>query len=654
MLHQVRNLYVFGDFRLDVGERLLLRQNKPIALTAKVFDILTVLVENHGHLLEKDELIHSIWPDTTVEEGNLTRYVSTLRKALGEQSNGHRYIETVSKRGYRFVADVTVVAAAEELLSREPAQAQVIVEREKEREGDNDHAENSTAIEGAATARAKAAVTRRRRRRALIAGLAAIVMMTAAALWWKTTRTRQAEANAQIRSMAVLPFTQLGEAETDELLGFGMADVLITRIGSMNRISVRPTNAVFKYIGAAPDIESVGRELKVDALIEGSIQRIGERTRVTVKLVRARDGELLWAETFNGSMKELFELQDQMSKEVAGALALNPADEQKNILTKRYTKSTDAYHAYKMGRYFWSKRRPDDLKKAVEFFEQAVQKDPDYALAFAGLADSYALLGDYGVAPASEVFPKMKRAAARAVEIDDCLAETHTSLAYARRLSDWDWPGAEQEFKRAIDLNGSYATAHHWYSEYLAGMGRFDEALEEAKRAEELDPRSLIINTNLGWILYLGRRYDEAEEELKTTLEMDPHFFLAQELLWQTYVQKGMYGEALSGKEIIGSEESRERDELLKKAYDVSGWKGYRRKDLELALERQKTGDAPGGPWAGMYAAVGDYDMALRCLEKAYENRDAWMVWLKVSPEFDNLRSDPRFRDLLSRMRLSD
>lgn len=304
-----------------------------------------------------------------------------------------------------------------------------------------------------------------------------------------------------------------------------------------------------------------------------------------------------------------------MSKGVAVALALNPADEQKSLLTKRYTKSTEANQAYKMGRYFWSKRRPDDLKKAAEFFEKAIQKDANFALAFAGLADSYALLGDYGVAPAGEVFPKMKRAAARAVEIDDRLAEAHTSLADARRLFDWDWPGAEQEFKRAIELNNSYATAHHWYSEYLAGMGRFDEALEEAQRAEELDPRSLIINTNLGWILYLGRRYDEAMEELKTTLAMDPDFFLAQQLLWQTYVQKGMYDEALSGKEIKGSEQSRERDDVLKKAYDVSGWKGFNRKNLELALGRQKPGDVSGA-WAGLYAAVGDYDMALRCLER--------------------------------------
>lgn len=541
MMNRVKSLYEFGKFRLNPAERLLLRGNKPVALTAKVFDILTVLVENSGHLLEKDELMQAIWPDTAVEEGNLARYVSTLRKALGENGQ-HQYIETVPKRGYRFIADVKVVEAAEEdSVFHEQTSAQVIIEHEEETNARRKF-RAETALH--AKAQANALVSRQGRRQALIAGAATIVMMAGVAYWWTTIRTWQTVTRSQIKSIAVLPFKQLGEGETDELVGFGMADALITSIGSLNRIEVRPTSAVFKYIGAEPDIVSAGRELKVDALVEGSIQRIGDRRRVTVRLVRARDGKLVWAQTLDGSIKDLFELQDEMSKGVAVALSLHPEDEQKNLLTKRYTKSTEAYDAYKIGRYFWNKRAPDDLKKAVEYFEQAIAKDSNYALAFAGLADSYALLGDYGVAPAREVFPKMKAAAARAVEIDDHLAAAHTSLAYAKRLCDWDWQGAEREFKLAIQLNYSYATAHHWYSEYLAGMGRFDEALEEARRAEELDPQSLIINTNLGWILYLAHKSDEAIIALKKTLKMDPGFFLAQQLLWQTYVKKGMYEEA--------------------------------------------------------------------------------------------------------------
>lgn len=274
-----------------------------------------------------------------------------------------------------------------------------------------------------------------------------------------------------------------------------------------------------------------------------------------------------------------------------------------------------------------------------------------------GLHVTAPLLGDYGVAPAREVFSKMKAAAARAVEIDDQLAEAHTSLAYAKRLSDWDWAGSEEEFKRAIELNYSYATAHHWYSEYLAGMARFDGALQVAKRAEELDPQSLIINTNLGWILYLARRYDEAIEELKKALEMEPSFFLARNLLWQAYVQKGMYQEALAGEGmsvVPKSPEARERDEILKTAYEMAGWKGFERKELELELEREKRGHVLAGVIAASYGHIGDYDQAFKWLQRAYENREANMVWLKIDPFLDDLRSDPRFQDLLRRMRLSD
>ena len=646
---RAKRLYEFGPFRLDAAERLLLRDGEVVPLTLKVFDTLVLLVENSGHLVEREELLRAVWTDSFVEEANLTVSVSSLRKALGEQADGRPYIETVPKRGYRFVADVSVVGdEGEDLILREQTRAQVIIEQEEERD---DQSEIRAELETRAKAEAKARIGRRVKRRAVIAGVAMVLMIAVAAYWWKTTRAKQAQADAQIRSIAVMPFKQLGEGEKDELVGFGMADVLITRLGSLNRIAVRPTSAVFRYLGAEADILSVGRELKVDAVLEGNIQRVGDRIRVTARLVRARDGEVVWAETFDGRFKDLFSLQDDMSERVAVALSLN-VDEQKNLLTKRYTKSEEAYHAYKLGLYSWNKRTPDDLKKAVDNFEQAIEKDSNYALAFAGLADSYALLGDYGVAPVGEVFPKMKAAAARALEIDDQLAEVHTSLAYAKMLSDWDWPGAEQEFRRAIELNYSYATAHHWYSEFLAAMARFDEALEEAKRAEELDPLSLIINTNVGYILYGARRYDEAIDEFKKTLEMAPDFFLAQQLLWQTYVKKGMYEEALSVKDIKGSQESRERDEVLRKAYEMAGWNGFRRKELELDTERLKGTDVWGYAIAVVYADIGDNDSAVKALENAYKAREVSMLWLKVDPFLDGLRSDPRFQDLLRRMRL--
>jgi DNA-binding winged helix-turn-helix (wHTH) protein/TolB-like protein len=651
-----KRLYEFGPFRLDAAERLLLRDGAAVQLTFKVFDTLVLLVENGGHLLEREELLKAVWTDSFVEEANLTVSISALRKALGEQPDGRQYIETVPKRGYRFVADVRVVAdEREEVILREQTRAQVIIEQEEERD---DPSEIRAEIEAPAKTDAKARISRRRRRQAFTAGMAMVLMMAVAAYWWKTIRAKQAQVDVQVRSIAVLPFKPLGEGEKDELVGFGMADVLITRLGSLNRIAVRPTSAVFKYIGAESDIVSVSRELKVDAVLEGSIQRIGDRIRVTARLVRARDGEWLWAETFDARFKDLFSLQDQVSEQAAVALSLN-THEQKKLLTKRYTESAEAYRAYIRGRYFWNKRAPDDLKKAIEYFEKAIAKDSVYALAYAGLADSYALLGEYGVAPPREVFPRMKAAAARAMEIDDQLAEAHTSLAYSKWLSDWDWEGSERAFKRAIELNYSYATAHHWYSEYLTGMGRFDEALHEAKRAEELDPQSLIINTNLGWILYLARRNDEAIEELKKTLEMEPRFFLAQQLLWQAYVQKGMYEEALAWGKAMAVEtkspESMARDEILREAYDISGWKGFRRKELELVRERLRTmGVSSPLALVPLYVDLGDSDLAIESLEKAYEAREVNMVWLKVDPFLDGVRSDPRFQELLRRMRLEN
>lgn len=649
MRHPIRSLYVFGDFCLDVGERLLLRDNKPIALTSKVFDILTTLVQNSGHLLEKDDLMQAIWPDTAVEEGNLTRYVSTLRKALGEQSNGCQYIETVPKRGYRFVADVKVVQAEKEQLRlREPARAQVNFESEEETDGQN---EMRTELVAPANVQAKASRAVRWGRQALIAGVTVFVVMAAAAYWWKTIKARQAETNAQIKSIAVLPFTQLGEGEKDELLGFGMADVLITRIGSLSRIAVRPTSAVFKYVGPQVDTLSAGMALKVDAILEGNIQRRGDQIRVTVRLVRARDGELLWADTFDGRSKEPFQLQDRMSERVAAALLLNPQDERNTLLTKRYTDKPEAYQAYMKGRYFLTKRTTDGLKKSIDYFERAVDIDPSYALAFAGLADGYSLLVNYTQISPKEGFPKAKEAATKALRIDDTLAEAHASLAKIHHLYDWDWEAAEREFKRAIELNPVYATAHQWYGEYLISMGRFAEAKAEMKRALEFDPVSIAINVAQGFPYYFNREYDEAIAAYKNALELDPNLEHAHLRLHDVYVQKRMYDEAIA--EYVASYNSIPKaQESLKTVYAASGMRGIW--ESSVATSQEQLDRCCSRYIAGIYAHLGDREHALKWLEKAYQERSHMMVDLKVEPVWDGLRSDPRFTDLLRRLRLSE
>ncbi len=645
---QAKQLYEFGPFQLSTAEHLLLRDGDVVPLTPKVVDVLALLVERSGHLLEREELLSTVWTDSFVEEANLTVSISALRKALGERADGHQYIETVPKRGYRFVADVKVIEAEEDLVLRERTRAQVIIEHEEETD---DQSDIRTEIEPDAKSQARARATRRWRGRALIAGVATLVMMAGLAYLWKIAKTRQAETNAQIKSIAVLPFKQLGEGEKDELVGFGIADVLITRLGSVNRMAVRPTSSVFKYIGAEPDILSVGTELKVDAILEGNIQRTGNQTRVTARLVRARDGQLLWADTFDGRPNEPFELQDRISERVAAALFFNPPDEQKRLLTKRDTDNPEAYQAYMKGRYFLAKRTTDGMKKSIEYFERAIEKDPSYALAFAGLADGYSLLVNYTQIAPKDGFPKAKEAVTQALRIDDTLAEAHASLAKIDHLYDWDWEAAEREFKRAIELNSDYATAHQWYGEYLISMGRFDEAKAEMRRALELDPVSPAINAAQGFPYYHNREFDEAIAAYKRALELDPKYGITHWRLNQVYIQKRMYDEASA--EFLASEgDSPQIQERLRTIFTASGIRGYW--ELSVAKSEAELDRCCSKHIAVIYGYLGDRENVLKWLEKAYRERAHMMVELKVDPVWDDVRSDPRFADLLRRMRLSD
>ena len=625
---------------------MLLRSGEILPLTPKVFDLLALLVERSGHLIEREELLTAVWADSFVEEANLTVSISALRKALGEQADGRQYVETVPKRGYRFVADLKVVGDdREQLVFHEHTRAQVIIEQEDDSD-EQDRVKSKIGIQ--TRGRAKLKASKRLRLQTLIVSVAIVVSMSAVGYLWKS-RARQPA--AEIRSIAVLPFKQLGEGEKDELVGFGIADVLITRLGSLNRIAVRPTSAVFKYLGTEPDILSVGRDLKVDAVLEGNIQRIGDRIRVTARLVRVRDGELLWADTFDGRPNEPFELQDRMSEQVAAGLFLNPADEEKKLLAKRDTKSAEAYQAYTRGRYFWNKRTTDGLKKAIEYFEFAIEKDANYALAFAGLADGYSLLVNYTRIAPKEGFPKAKEAATQALRIDDTVAEAHASLGKIHHLYDWDWEAAEREFKRAIELNPDYATAHQWYGEYLISMGRFDEAKAEMKQALELDPVSIAINIAQGFPYYNNREYDEAIAAYKKALALDQKYETTHWRLNQVYIQKRMYDEA-SAELLAWADDSPQVQENLKTITAASGIRGYW--ELSVARSEAELDRCCSRDIAVIYAYLGNRENVLKWLEKAYRERSHMMVDLKVDPAWDDLRSDPRFADLLRRMRLAD
>jgi tetratricopeptide (TPR) repeat protein len=441
----------------------------------------------------------------------------------------------------------------------------------------------------------------------------------------------------------------------DEVLEVGLADALITRLSNIKRIIVRPTSAVLRYAGPSTlDLGSAGRELGVDALLSGHVQQEGDRIRVTVQLVRVADGATLWAESFNDSFTNIFAVQDSISEKVTHALALELTGEERRMVTKRYTENTEAYQEYLKGRWFWNKRTEETIKKGIECFARAAQMDPNYAQAYAGIAESYAILNMYSVNRSEDAFPKARDAALKALALDDALAEAHNALGLVKEQYEFDWSGAEVEFKRAIELNPNYATAHQWYSEYLAFLGRTEESLGQIKRAYELDPTSLIITTTLGFPYMCARRCDQAIEEFQKALEMDLRFPLTRYYMGNCYVQKGMLEEAVAEyrQAVAHSRGSAMFVAGLGYALAASGRKDEALWLLNELLERSKNHNISATSIAEIYAGLGERDQALAWLEKAYREREDLLVTLKVNTRLHGLRADPRFTDLLRRVGL--
>ena len=528
MSKPAKHLYQFGPFSVDVAERLIWREGRPVTLPPKAFELLLVLVENRGHLLEKEELMRRLWPDTFVEEANLSNNISLLRKALTED-DGHRYIETVPRRGYRFVAAVEELAGGPvELIVEERARATLTLAEES-----TDSAQPASPW-----------LTGSRAKRLTGWGMAALALLAggiAAAYYY---RGRPAPAPAPIRSIAVLPFKPLVADSRDEAFELGMADTLITRLSNMRQVVVRPISAVRRYTGLEQDPVAAGREQRVEAVLEGSFQRSGERIRVTVRLLKVGDGTALLTYKCEEQCTDLFAVQDAIAERVAAALALKLTGDERQLLAKHHTDNPEAYQLYVKGRFYWNKRLPQSVVgKAIEHFERAIALDPNYALAHAALAECYVIPNSR--ANLEERLPLARAAAMKALEIDGTLGEAHAALAQVEAVS-WNWSASERGFKRAIELSPNYAPARLSYAELLSRLGRHEEAMREIKLAQELDPLSSIINAKVGYFLTMARRYDEAIEQYKKTLEMDPNFVLAQVWLADTYIHKGMYEEAIT------------------------------------------------------------------------------------------------------------
>jgi TolB-like protein/Tfp pilus assembly protein PilF len=456
-----------------------------------------------------------------------------------------------------------------------------------------------------------------------------------------------------VRSLAVLPLQNLTGNPENEYLTDGMTDELITDLAKLDAVRVISHISVMRFKGTQKPLAEIARELNVDAIVEGTVQNTNGRIHVSVQLVQAQPEKHLWAESYNRSLGDIVALQEELTREIAGAIRISITPQNQARLSRAHNISPGAYESYLKGRYFWNRRTAEDFKRAIDQFQQAIARDSGYAEAYAGLADSYLLLGGYYVAPQSESIPKARAAAQTALKLDSALAEAHASLGLIAMNYDWNWAESERQYRQAIALNPNYATAHHWYAEYLAAMGRSNEALAEIQAAETLDPLSSIISSDRGKYLYLGRHYDMAIAQCRATLEMDPNFVIVHNWLAQAEMGKGMFGESIAELDKVRDrDDSLHSSALLVYAYAATGRKMDATRilsDLQRLSERQHV-DA--SHMVISYLGVGDKERALSWLEKAYAEHSVALTSLKVHPMYDPLRSDPRFTDLMHRVGL--
>ena len=598
-----KDLLEFGLFRLDPSERRLSRGGTVIPLTAKAFDVLHLLVRNAGRTVTKEEFMSEVWAGTVVEEANLTDNISTLRQALEDDAREPKYVQTVPKRGYRFVAEVATTAVT-------PAGRRWLV---------------------------PAAV-----------GVIVLVLIVVGLFTWNRQRTSPAP--LPLRSVAVFPFDALGSDAGETHLGIGLADSLITRLTNVDELVVRPAGAVFGR--ASRDAIVAAREQGVDAFVEGRIRKRDGRIRVTVQLVSVAEARTLWARTFDESASNLFAVEDRIAEEVAGELVVRMSERQRSRLARQHTPDPAAYELYGAGRYFWSKRTPEALEKSVECFTRAVAIDPRFTLAHAGLADAYSAMGSWNFKSPRETFPRAKEAALAALALDADLAEARTSLAYVKFRYDWDLEGAEREFRQAIAAKRNYATAHVLYAEYLIAMQRFHEAAEELQRARVLDPRSPYIAMWSAVRSYFMRNYSASAAEVQALLRTDPEFFIAREFLWAVYREAGDEERSVSTRleTLRPTAVEPSTIESLSAIYQKSGVRDYRRAENHFLELQSKSQYVPAVFIAMNHAQDDDADAAMRWLEKAYQERSGWLLELRADPVWDKIRDDPRFIELTNRV----
>ena len=571
----------FGVFDFDLRSGELRKQGRRVRLEGQPLQVLIKLLERPGELISREDLRKELWPaDTFVNfEQSLNAAVKRLRHALGDAPANPRFVETLARRGYRFIAPVSAASTST------PATPQVRV----------------------------------------------------------------------VESLAVLPFGNTDADPETEYLADGITESIINHVSRLSGVRVMARSTVFRYKEKALDPRTVGRKLNVDAVLLGRVQQRGDTLLVGAELVDVQNGWRLWGEQYNRRLADIFAVEEDISREISEKLRLRLSRDDRTLLGKRYTESTDAYQDYLKGRYHLNRLTEDGLKRAIEYFDRAIQRDRNYALAYTGLADSFGLLGFMGLAPAAEVMPKAKEAAGRAIAIDDRLPEAHASLGGIFKNYDWDWAGAEREFRKALELNPRYANGHRMYAAYLAAVGRAEESERESRLGLELDPFSLPIHVEVAYNLYMAHDYERALEEALRTLELEPQFAPAQSILGQIYAGLGRYHEAIVAVENARNLTASHPATLASLVHILAagGRTPEARKMLDQLEERARQRHVSPFWLALAYAGTGQTSAALDELYKAYEQRDVILVWLGTEPRLDTLRTEPRFAELLRRIGLS-
>ena len=630
----------FGVFEVDLKACELRKHGFRIKLAEQPFQVLAFLLERPGEIVTREELRDRLWPgDTFVDfDHGLNNAVMRVREVLLDSSEHPRYVETVPRRGYRFVAPVEETSV--------PPPVPATIELEGGSTSPASAASNPALAHTISehpgvprwfTSRLAAAIA------IVVVGLAALLVFTIHA---RNIATNQANA-ARSTSLVVLPLENLSGDKDQDYFADGMTDELIANLAKIRSLHVISRSTAMTYKGTRKPLSEIARELNVDAVVEGTVMRVGSRVRITAELVQVSTDHHLWADTYESQMGDVLALQNRVSAAIVNEIRINLTPEERERLAKTPAVAPEAYENYLKGLYYWNKRSDENLTRAIGYFERATQLDPNYALAYAGLSDCYAIISAeiFGTMPASEAAPKARAAAVRALELDPTLAEAQTSLATEKFNYEWDWSGAAQGFERAIGLNPSYATAYQRYSLYLIAIGRAQDSFAQIQKARELDPLSLSINFSLGWRLYMARQYDAAITQLKDTLEMDPSYELPHLVAGQAYEQKGNY--ALAIPELRKAVELSRGTPLMVSALAHAYARSGNRAEAEklLAQLQAKSMNHYVSPYyfAIVCVGLGRTEEALDWLEKAFGDRSNGLVFLKVEPELDDLRSNSRF-----------